>query len=87
MSYGISVLLRKYGLGDICGTIEPVSGGLMHKMYKVSTESDTYAVKCLNPEVMKRPGVLDNYARAEELESILEKEGIPIVPALSFDGK
>ena len=87
MSYGISVLLRKYGLGDICGTIEPISGGLMHKMYKVSTESASYAVKCLNPEVMKRPGVLDNYARAEGLESILEKEGIPIVPALSFDGK
>ncbi|MBP3296977.1 MAG: aminoglycoside phosphotransferase family protein [Lachnospiraceae bacterium] len=59
----------------------------MHKMYKVRTETDTYAVKCLNPEVMKRPGVLDNYKRAEALERILEKECIPIVPALSFEGK
>ncbi|MCR5738626.1 MAG: phosphotransferase [Lachnospiraceae bacterium] len=59
----------------------------MHKMYKVSTGSATYAVKCLNPEIMKRPGVPDNYARAEELESILEKKGIPIVPAISFNGK
>lgn len=87
LSDNISVLFRKYGLGNVCGTIEPVSGGLMHKMYKVRTESEVYAVKCLNPEIMKRPGVLDNYARAEELESILEKEGVPIVPALSFYGK
>ncbi len=82
----ISALFRKCSLGEICGVIEPVSGGLMHKMYKVGTGSGTYAVKCLNPEVMKRPGVLDNYAGAEELECILEKEGIPIVPALSFNG-
>ncbi|MBP1585238.1 MAG: aminoglycoside phosphotransferase family protein [Lachnospiraceae bacterium] len=87
LSNNIAALFDKCGLDDVCGDIEAVSGGLMHRMYKVSTESDTYAVKCLNPEVMKRPGVLDNYARAEELESILEKEGIPIVPALSFDGK
>ena len=82
----LSALFNKCGLGDICGDIEPVPGGLMHKMYKVSTGPETYAVKCLNPEVMKRPGVLDNYARAEELERILEKEGIPIVPAISFNG-
>ena len=87
LSDNISVLFRKYGLGNVCGTIEAVSGGLMHRMYKVRTESKIYAVKCLNPEIMKRPGVLDNYARAEELEGILEKEGVPIVPALSFDGK
>ena len=87
LSDNISVLFLKCGLGNICGDIEAISGGLMHKMYKVRTESEVYAVKCLNPEVMKRPGVLDNYARAEELERVLEKEGIPIVPALSFDGK
>ena len=87
MGDNISALFRQCGLGNICGSIEPVSGGLMHKMYKVRTETDTYAVKCLNPEVMKRPGVLDNYKRAEALERILEKECIPIVPALSFEGK
>ena len=82
----IASVFRKYGLGDVCGDIEAVSGGLMHKMYKVRTGSETFAVKCLNPSVMKRPGVLDNYARAEECEGILEKEGIPIVPALSSGG-
>lgn len=82
-----SALLRKYGLGEIIGAIEPVTGGLMHKMYKVTTASGTYALKCLNPEIMKRPGVLENYAVAEDLERILEENELPIVPALSFDGK
>ena len=80
-------VFEKYGLGEIQGTIEPVSGGLMHKMYKVQTASAIYALKCLNPEIMKRPGVLENYAVAEELERILEENKLPIVPALSFDGK
>ena len=73
--------------GELVGDVDPVSGGLMHKMFKVQTDKRCYAVKCLNPEIMKRPGVPENYARAEALECILEKKGIPIVPALSFEGK
>ena len=83
----LKILLMKYDLGEIVGDILPVSGGLMHKMYKVQTERGTFAVKCLNPDIMKRPGVFDNYARAEALETILDNNGIPIVPALTFDGK
>jgi len=83
----ISNLFSQYKLGDVTGDISPVSGGLMHKMYKVQTERETYAVKCLNPQIMKRPDVFENYARAEALEKILEDNGLPIVPALTFDGK
>lgn len=83
----IKSLFIKYGLGELKGDITTVSGGLMHKMFKVQTNKGTYAVKCLNPEIMKRPGAFDNYKRAEALESILEDNGIPIVPALTFDGQ
>ena len=84
-------LFKKLGLGEVCVPIENVSGGFMHRMYKVTacgTEgSRSFAVKHLNPEIMKRPQAQANYARAEKLEGILEKAGIPIVPALVFDGK
>ena len=83
----IKSLFIKYNLGELQGDITPVSGGLMHKMFKVQTDKGTYAVKCLNPEIMKRPGVFDNYKRAEALEAILEENKIPIVPALTFDCK
>ncbi len=59
----------------------------MHRMYKVCTETHTYAVKHLNPEIMKRASAMDNYKKAEKLEAILEENEIPIVPARSFDGK
>lgn len=83
----ICALVAQCGLGTIKGQILPVSGGLMHKMYKVNTTTGTYAVKCLNPEIMSRPDAMKNYAEAERLEKILEDNKLPIVAALSFDGR
>ena len=83
----IKHLMEKYGLGAVQGEILPVSGGFMHKMYKVKTLSGTYAVKCLNPDIMKRPGVMENYERAEALERILEESDVPVISALSFAGR
>ena len=80
-------LAHMCGLGTIIADIEPVTGGLMHRMYKVMTDSGVYAVKHLNPEIMKRPDVHENYARAERIEGILENSGISIVPAIVTGGK
>lgn len=73
-------------LGKIIADIEPVSGGFMHRMYKVITDSGIYAVKYLNPEIMKRPDAHENYARAEKIERILENSDISIVPAMVIGG-
>ncbi len=83
----ITDLMKKCGLGTVIFPIEPVSGGLMHRMYRVRTDCGIYAVKYLNPEIMAREGVHDNYERAEKIEYLLEKEDIPIVPAITVDGK
>lgn len=83
----LTKLMQKCGLGEITSPVEPVSGGLMHRMYKVTTDTGSYAVKHLNAEIMKRPDVFDNYGRAEKIEAILEQNDIPMVPALMFGGK
>ena len=83
----ISRLFETLSLGDVALPVVSVSGGFMHRMYKVCTTSHTYAVKHLNYEIMKRPAAMENYKKAERLEAILEEAGIPIVPALTFDGK
>ena len=84
-------LFKELDIGEVSAPMQNVSGGFMHRMYKVTavgTEgSRSFAVKHLNPEIMKRPQAQVNYARAEKLEMILEKGGLPIVPALVFDGK
>lgn len=80
----LAELMLSCGLGEMIAPTEPVSGGLMHRMYKVTTACGTYAVKHLNTEIMSRPGAHDNYDRAEKIERMLEKEGIPIVPAITI---
>ncbi|MCM1049578.1 MAG: aminoglycoside phosphotransferase family protein [Clostridiales bacterium] len=80
-------LVKKCGLGVVDLPIEQVSGGCSHRMYKVKTDCGVYAVKRLNPNIMSRADAHDNFARAEKIEQILEKEDIPIVPAIMVDGK
>ncbi len=79
-------LVHMCELGEIIADAEAISGGFMHRMYKVITDSGIYAVKHLNAEIMKRPDAHKNYARAERIESILESNNIPIVPALVIGG-
>ena len=83
----IARLFDTAGLGTILPPVTPVSGGYMHRMYRVNTPGHSYAVKHLNPEIMKRPNVMENYRKAERLEQIIEDAGIPVVAALTLDGQ
>ena len=79
-------LLMDKGLGSVRLPISPVPGGFLHRMYKVDTETGSFAVKHLNPNIMRRPEAMDNFKAAEALERMLDTSDIPIVPALEFDG-
>ena len=83
----IAKLFEALGLGKVISPATPVSGGFLHRMYRVVTADRVYAVKCLNPGIMKRPDAMANYKRAESLERILEDAGIPIVPAITINGR
>lgn len=83
----IAKLFMSCGLGRIIAPVSQVSGGFLHRMYRAETAGQTYAVKHLNPGIMKRPGVIENYRKAEKLEQILEDAGIPIVSALAAGGR
>ena len=80
-------ICKKHHLGEL--VCEPVSlkGGFMHKMFSLFTSKGEYAVKLLNPYIMKREDALQNFRIAEGLELMLEQNNIPIIPALIFDGK
>ncbi|MBQ6550622.1 MAG: aminoglycoside phosphotransferase family protein [Lachnospiraceae bacterium] len=83
----IGNMFLELGLGNVERPVEPVSGGFLHRMYKVYAGGKAYAVKHLNPLIMKRPDAISNYDEAEKLESIIEGAGIPIVPALRLTGR
>ena len=71
----------------VVSPVEPVSGGFLHRMYKVTTDCGIFAVKHLNRNIMDRAKARENYERAEMLEGLLEREGLPVVSALSVNGR
>lgn len=79
------------GLCDLCH-LEPLGeprrllGGYSHRMMELNTRQGRFAVKLLNPAVMRREDALANYRRAEALEAKLEAAGLPILPALTVNG-
>lgn len=86
ISCDISELFYKYKIGSVTGEPESISGGLMHKMYKVKTETNIYAVKWLNPAVMQRNGVMENMINSERIADAFSKY-IPVVAALNIDNQ
>ena len=80
-------ICQQCNLGIIESKPLPLKGGFMHKMYSLFTTKGKYAVKLLNPYVMQRKTAMDNFHNAERLELILEQNNIPVIPALTFNGK
>lgn len=59
----------------------PVTGGLLHRMWRVETEQGTFAVKVLNPEIMARREAKHNYRVSERVAQASYKKGVHAVPA------
>lgn len=74
-------------LGNKITSLDRVSGGLTHKMYKVFTDKGRYVVKLLNPNIMKRETAIANFNRADELEEVLRQNHISAVYSIAFHGK
>ena len=72
---------------QMTGVPVPLEGGYTHRMYRIETRQGTYALKVLNRSIMRRETAMDNFAQAERLEGMLEQRGLPILPALTIDGR
>ena len=63
-----------------------VTGGLLNRMYKVVTSNGIYAVKHLNPEVMKRSNAADNHIFAEKIANIAKINNVQCISANIYNG-
>lgn len=82
----ISNLCEKYNLGHLTQEPVTITGGLLHKMYRVVTGQGKYAIKVLNPDIMKRPEAMQNMIHSEQVSNQF-KDIVPLVAAMDFDGK
>lgn len=81
----IEAFCTKYQLGTVID-IEKLSGGLMHRMFKVKTTIATYAIKVLNKEVMNREEAYHNFIVSEKISNLVKENNIPVSCAISIDG-
>ncbi|MFF2089552.1 phosphotransferase [Paenibacillus sp. NPDC058174] len=72
-------------LGEIIGVPEVISGGFLHRMYRIETDLGKYAIKALNPQIMIRPKALQNYINSERIAGIAA-DNVPALPAKQFNG-
>ena len=79
-------LISKLYLGNIIDNPVRVMGGLLNRMYKVNTTSGIYAIKHLNPEVMKRENARKNHILAEKIANIAKENNINCLPAKIING-
>ena len=82
----IEKLIRETNLGNRIITIDKVIGGLSHRMYKVVTDKGIYAVKELNPNVMKRKEAYSNFLFAEKVTDIAKMNGISAIGTNKING-
>ena len=68
-------------LGELVSEPKPLTGGLLHRMFAIETTQGKYAVKLLNPEIMKRPTALQNYINSEKISNFI----LYFVPAISAE--
>ena len=81
----IEKFCKIYDFGNV-SNITKLTGGLMHKMFKVETDRGTYCVKVLNPEVMARDTAYNNFVVSESVSNLAKKNNIPVSSALDING-
>lgn len=74
-------LAKECNLGDLQELPKRVSGGLLNRMYKVKTTNGIFAVKLLNPDVIKRENGIHNHTIAEKIANIAKENGVKALPA------
>jgi len=65
--------------------LEPVTGGLLHSMYRIRTTTGSFAVKVLDKGVVRTSEVRAEYRRSEAVAAKFAAAGVPAVFAM--DGR
>jgi len=81
----IEKLIIEEKLANSVESITKITGGLLHKMYKVITDKGVYAVKELNQGIMKRPEAYSNFVFSEKVSDIAKVNGISAVEAIKIN--
>lgn len=75
-----------YQLGNIVARPEPLSGGYLHKLWRVETQEGSFVIKKLNPAIMEKRGMAGRLEQAESIGAAFREAGIPAIIPYAHDG-
>ena len=81
----IEKFCERYNFGKVIN-ITKITGGLMHKMFKVETDKGIYCIKVLNKEIMSREEAYNNFVVSEKVSNLAKKNNIPVSSSLDIEG-
>ncbi len=83
----IQKICQKLNLGAPTSPVERIYGGLLHKMWKLTTDQNSYAIKALSSHIdFKNQSIRRNYELSEKIATLFAHDGIPAVSAIHQDG-
>ncbi len=74
------------GLGALHAGPLAIGGGRLHLIWRLTTERGIFAVKGLNPALIRKPGMRDAYRLSERIAAAMISQGVPAVAALACAG-
>ena len=82
----IKLLCNTCGLGDPLQEPQAVSGGLLHRLWRLDTTRGSFALKQLNAVIMQKPFIHESYRLSEAIAQAMAAHGVPAIAALSCNG-
>jgi len=82
----VTALCSRYGLGTPTAAPQAVTGGLIHRVFRLATTTGTFAVKVLDGNIIRRQGVPEQFRRSERIAAAFAAASVPAVLARETPG-
>lgn len=79
-------LCTLFKLGEPIYEPQAVQGGLLHRLWRLHTSRGLFAVKLLNPVIMRKAGIRDVYRLTERIAEAMATSGVSATVALKGEG-
>ncbi len=79
-------LCTLFKLGEPLEGPQSVQGGMLHRLWRLHTTQGIFAVKQLNPVIMRKVGIRDEYRLTERIAEAMVTSGVPAAIALKGEG-
>ncbi|UKS54698.1 phosphotransferase [Exiguobacterium acetylicum] len=79
MQLALDLICERFSVGQSISEPVRLTGGLLHETWQLRTTTESYVLKRLNPEIMRRPEARNNFKLSEDvaMQASLYLEALP----------